>query len=169
MELPAKKFCQSSPFTSKIVPNGRNRQCYLAGSSKTAPRILIFSIAIDADYSYEVKNNEIWAPAFFKHNNSFIATVIADYLSCTTERKVKLLSSLILYICSKIPPASLLSTLEYAYVRTYLYSFDIPGQRNNLLFIEKVTTMHITCPCLMGRIGGIGLVLIPFTLKNAHL
>ena len=28
-----------------------------------------------ADYSYEVKNSEIWAPAFFKHNNSFIATV----------------------------------------------------------------------------------------------
>ena len=34
-------------------------QCCLAGSSKTAPRILIFSIAIDADYSYEVKNSEI--------------------------------------------------------------------------------------------------------------
>ena len=28
-----------------------------------------------ADYSFEVKTNEIWAPAFFKHNNSFIATV----------------------------------------------------------------------------------------------
>ena len=28
-----------------------------------------------ADYSFEVKNIEIWAPAFFKHNNSFIATV----------------------------------------------------------------------------------------------
>ena len=42
-----------------------------------APRILIFSIAIDADYLYEVKNSEIWAPTFFKHNNSFIATVEA--------------------------------------------------------------------------------------------
>ena len=28
-----------------------------------------------ANYSFEVKNIEIWAPAFFKHNNSFIATV----------------------------------------------------------------------------------------------
>ena len=36
---------------------------------------MIFSIAIDADYSYEVKNSEIWASAFFKHNNSFIAAV----------------------------------------------------------------------------------------------
>ena len=40
-----------------------------------APRILIFSIAIGADYSYEMKNIEIWAPVFFKHNNLFIATV----------------------------------------------------------------------------------------------
>ena len=28
-----------------------------------------------ADYSFEMKNIEIWAPTFFKHNNSFIATV----------------------------------------------------------------------------------------------
>ena len=37
---------------------------------------MIFSIAIGADYSYEVKNSEIYAPAFFKRNNSFIATVV---------------------------------------------------------------------------------------------
>ena len=75
LELPAKLHCQSSPFTSEFGPNGLNWQCCLAGSSKTAPRILIFSIAIGANYSYEVKNSEIWAPAFFKHNNSSIATV----------------------------------------------------------------------------------------------
>ena len=28
-----------------------------------------------ADYSFEVKNIEIWVPAFFKHNNSSLATV----------------------------------------------------------------------------------------------
>ena len=28
-----------------------------------------------ADYSFEVKNIEIWSPAFFKHNNSSVATV----------------------------------------------------------------------------------------------
>ena len=48
---------------------------YLAGSSKTANRILTFSIAMVADYSFDVKNIDILAPAFFKHNNSFIATV----------------------------------------------------------------------------------------------
>ena len=56
--------------------NGLDWQCYLAGSSKTAPRILIFSIAIGADYSNEMKNSEIQAPEFFKHNISFIATVL---------------------------------------------------------------------------------------------
>ena len=46
-----------------------------------APRILIFSIAIGANYSYEMKNSEIWVPTFFKHNNSFIATVITEALA----------------------------------------------------------------------------------------
>ena len=78
LELPAKQHCQFSPFGPTSEVNGLDWQCCLAGSSKTAPRILIFSIAIDADYSYEVKNSEIWAPAFFKHNNSFIATVSAS-------------------------------------------------------------------------------------------
>jgi hypothetical protein len=61
-----------------------------------APMILIFSIAIGADYSYEMKNSEIWAPAFFKHNNSFIATVVlfsstgkkVGYDSCSAESEI---------------------------------------------------------------------------------
>ena len=64
LELPAKQHCQSSPFTSEVGPNGLNWHRCLAGSSKTAPRILIFSIAIGANYSYEVKNSEIWRPHF---------------------------------------------------------------------------------------------------------
>ena len=52
LELPAKYHCQSSPFTSKIWPNGLNWQWCLAGSSKTAPRILSFSIAIGAKPSF---------------------------------------------------------------------------------------------------------------------
>jgi hypothetical protein len=60
------------PIYLKNGPNGLNWQCY---SSKTAPRILIFSIAMGAKYSFEVKNIDVWAPAFFRHNNSFIAAV----------------------------------------------------------------------------------------------
>jgi hypothetical protein len=39
--------------------------CCLAGKPKTAPGILIFSIAMVADYSFDVRNIDIWAPAFF--------------------------------------------------------------------------------------------------------
>ena len=48
-----------SPFGPIYEVNGLDWQCYLAGSSKTAAMILIFSIAIGADYSYEMKNSEI--------------------------------------------------------------------------------------------------------------
>ena len=61
--------------------------CFLAGSSKTAPRILIFLIAIGDDYSYEVKNSEIWAPVFFKHNKTFTTTVWKEWLSVCHENQ----------------------------------------------------------------------------------
>ena len=54
-------------------PNGLNWQCCLAGSFKTAPRILIFSIAMGAKPSFQLKSTPIWAPTFFMRNNSFIA------------------------------------------------------------------------------------------------
>ena len=59
LELLAKQHCQFSPFGPIFEVNGLDWQYYLAGSSKTAPMILIFSVAIGADYSYEVKNSEI--------------------------------------------------------------------------------------------------------------
>jgi hypothetical protein len=65
----------NSAYLALFYSKWAGLNCCLAGGSKTAPRILIFSIAMGADYSFEVKNIEIWAPAFFKHNNSSIATV----------------------------------------------------------------------------------------------
>ena len=59
LELPAKQHYQFSPFGPIFEVNGLDWQSYLAGSSKMALRILIFSIAIGADYSYEMKNSEI--------------------------------------------------------------------------------------------------------------
>ena len=68
LELPAKHHCQFSPFGPTSEVNGLDCQCCLAGSSKTAPGILIFSIAMGADYSF-------YAPAFLRHNNSVLARV----------------------------------------------------------------------------------------------
>ena len=54
------------------------------------PRILIFSIAMGANYLFEVKNNEIWAPAFFKHNDLFIDTVILSSFHSFQPKKAEL-------------------------------------------------------------------------------
>ena len=67
------------PIWPIFVMNGLNWQCYIAGRFKTATRILIFSIGMDAHYSFEVKNIEIWVPAFYKHNNSSAATVRSKF------------------------------------------------------------------------------------------
>ena len=53
----------------------------LCGSSKTAPRISIFSVAMGADYSFNVKNIETHACAFLRLNISAIGTVIVQYFS----------------------------------------------------------------------------------------
>ena len=76
LELPAKQHCQFSPFGPFYEVNGLDWQCYLAGSSKTAPRILIFSIAIGANYSFDIKSGFSIAPAFFLHKNFDIASVL---------------------------------------------------------------------------------------------
>ena len=75
LELPAKQHCQLSPFGPPYEVNGLDWQCYLAGGSKTAPRILIFSIAIGADYSFDIKSGFSIVPAFSLHNNFNIASV----------------------------------------------------------------------------------------------
>jgi hypothetical protein len=53
--------------------NGLDWQSCLAGSSKTAPRILIFSIAMDADSSFYVKFIATYAPTFL----GFVISVLA--------------------------------------------------------------------------------------------
>ena len=63
LELPAKQHCQFSPYTSKLGQIG----C-LAGSSKRAPRIFIFSIAMGANYAFYVKTIETHARTFLALN-----------------------------------------------------------------------------------------------------
>ena len=65
LELPAKQHCQFSPFGPIFEVNGLDWQCCLAGSSKTAPRILIFSIVLGAECSFYVKSIATYAPPIF--------------------------------------------------------------------------------------------------------
>ena len=65
------------PIYLKIRPNW---QCYLADSSKKAPRILIFSIAMGADHSFYVKTLETHARAFLPALNiSAVCSVLIFY------------------------------------------------------------------------------------------
>jgi hypothetical protein len=69
LELPAKQHCQFSPF------GPFSWQCCLAGSSKIAPGILIFSMAMGADYLFELISIEIYVPQFNGHNKLFLGSV----------------------------------------------------------------------------------------------
>ena len=59
----------------KTGPNWPNRQCCLAGSSKTAPRILIFSIAMGAEHLSYVKSIATFALTFYGYIISVLASV----------------------------------------------------------------------------------------------
>ena len=75
LELPAKQHCQFSPFGPIFEVNGLDWQCYLAGSSKRAPRNLIFSIAMGAEYLFYVKFIATRAPTFFGYIISVLTNV----------------------------------------------------------------------------------------------
>ena len=78
------------PIYLKIGPNWPNQQCCLAGSSKTAPRIFIFSIAMDADYTFYVKSIETHAHAFLPLNISAVGSE-ASTLTYLTKHQVLLI------------------------------------------------------------------------------
>ena len=74
-ELPAKQHCQISLFSPIFEVNGLDLQCYLAGSSKMAPWILIFfnchvcqTFILYEIYCY-LSSPKSW------HNNSFLDRV----------------------------------------------------------------------------------------------
>ena len=70
LELPAKKLIHH-----ENEPNGLNWQCCLAGSSKTALRILICSMTMGADSSFELIFIETYAPEFIGPNAFFLGSV----------------------------------------------------------------------------------------------
>ena len=58
-------FCSYQPIYCEDGTNGLNWLCSLAGSSKTAPRILIFSIAMGAKHSLYSWNSLLPKPPLF--------------------------------------------------------------------------------------------------------
>ena len=68
------------PIWPNFEVNGLDWQCYLAGSSKTAPRIFIFSIVLGAEYSSYVKSIETHARTFLPLNISVVGSVSRNRL-----------------------------------------------------------------------------------------
>ena len=68
------------PIYLKIGPNCPNWQCCLAVTSKMAPRILIFSIAMGADLSFYVKSIATFALTFFGYIISVLASVAKTWV-----------------------------------------------------------------------------------------
>ena len=63
------------PIWRNFEVNGLDWQCWLPGSSKTAPRIFIFSIVLGAEYLSYVKFIATFALAFFGYIISVLASV----------------------------------------------------------------------------------------------
>ena len=78
LELPAKQHCQFGqfgPIWPNFEVNGLDWKCCLAGSFKTAPRIFIFSIVLDAEYLSDVKFIATYALTFFAYIILVLASV----------------------------------------------------------------------------------------------
>ena len=68
-------FWTYQPIYLKTGSNWLNWQCFLAGSSKTAPMILLFSIVMGAEYSSYMKSIATFAFTFFWYIISVLASV----------------------------------------------------------------------------------------------
>ena len=124
--------------SAKFEVNGLDWQCCLAGSSKRAPRILIFSIAMDADYSFYVKTIETHAREFVTLD------VLAIGVMCSSQ---KLLNGI---YC----PCTPVSTSANALLTGYKQRFDNQSRSCNqgcsqynstCLYIEYRPTYPLYC------------------------
>ena len=93
-------------WAAKIGPNWPNWQCFLAGSSKTAPRILIFSIAMCADYSFYVKSIATFALTLFGYIILVLASAFSllwrgTFSSWTTEKVLFYINSELSFLGTK--------------------------------------------------------------------
>ena len=80
LELPAKQHCQSSPFTSKLGQIGQiSSAVWLVAPKPGAPRILIFSIAMGAEYLSYVKFIATEVPTFFGNIISVLTSVLPSH------------------------------------------------------------------------------------------
>ena len=115
--------------------NGLDWQCCLAGSSKTAPRILIFSIAMGADYSFQLISIETYAPQYNGHNKLFLGSVNENI------PKINLVLSKLKYLCLenyKFPDKTMSPFIKSKQLNKYENQVSINCFNFNLARISKL-------------------------------
>ena len=75
LEVKSEPYLLIKPKYLRIRTTCASLSCCLTCSTKSAPRILIFSIAMGADHSFYVKTIETHARAFLPLNMSAIGSV----------------------------------------------------------------------------------------------
>ena len=102
---------------------------------------MIFSMAMVADYSFEVKNIEMWVSAFFKHNNSSVATVSGqifipefDWISCLR------LSLTLIQNMSK-------HVLKCWYLILNVYTVKLRAENPGLCYLPRLGTLQYVVNC----------------------
>ena len=104
-------------------PFWMNWQCCLAGRSKKAARISIFSIAMGADYLFELISNVHWVPQFFMHNKSILGWVFS-----TGYRKEDIF----------------LAQNRFLTVKNYLHAIENVSRGGTLFLFRKVIGIKVT-------------------------
>ena len=89
-----------------------------------------------ADYSFDVKNIDIWAPTFFRHNNSFIATVTSLQVAAIVS-KVK---SAFKNFCKKICQYWL---KKLGIILIYPFGKSIPVENTDEIISTKIQIIDI--------------------------
>ena len=77
------------PIWPSFEVNGLDWQCCLAGSSKRAPRILIFSIGMGAESLFYLKSIATFAPTFYGYIISLLASVTISKKVTLSNRPIK--------------------------------------------------------------------------------
>ena len=120
----------SQPISLIFLVNRLAWQSCLAGSSKTAPRILKFSISMGADYWSELIFMPTWVLAFYAHNNFRLDRVLPIYPRSNTY-----VWSVILTHCVTL----------FEQERKVTSSMSSPEKRKKEIVHTKVSFPHRNC------------------------
>ena len=142
------------PIWPNFEVNGLDWQCYLAGSSKRAPRIFIFSIVLGAENLYYVKSIETHARAFLPLNISAISSVYwMPSCMCFMQYKYQYATPLVFYIFfHKLLMLAWFWSVDNPLHSKYWATIDSAWVSNLVSLLRKFSnnSISVTFLCILG-------------------